>query len=73
MNYLDPDEVAIRLSSDKRKVSGHWVRRELGAGRMRGSKVRGRWFVPEDAVGELMDRASNQPAPRKRRRRDIAP
>lgn len=55
-NYLTPDEFADRLPG----VTGYWVRRELKAGRIRGSKIGSRWFVPEDALDELVANASNQ-------------
>jgi hypothetical protein len=44
--YLSPDAFAERLPG----VSVRWVRRELAAGRIRGAKIAGRWFVPEDAL-----------------------
>jgi hypothetical protein len=68
MNLLNPDEFAARLPG----VSAWWVRRELAAGRIRGSKIGRRWFIPEDALTELVQINSNREAPRKRRQRNIA-
>lgn len=58
MNYLSPEEFADRLPG----VSATWVRRELVAGRIRGSKIGSRWFIPEDALSELVSKTSNQAA-----------
>lgn len=51
-----------------------WYRRQLRAGKIRGSKVGGRWFVEQSAIQELFDKGSNLPkrndaATRRRRRR----
>lgn len=67
MDYLSPDEFAERLP----RVSGWWVRQELNAGRIRGSKIGRRWFIPEDALEELVQVNSNREAPRKRRLRNV--
>lgn len=68
MDYLNPEQFAERLPG----VSSWWVRRELVAGRIRGSKVGRRWFIPEDALAELVSDNSNREAPRKRRQRNIS-
>ncbi|QIX27473.1 helix-turn-helix domain-containing protein [Nocardioides sp. JQ2195] len=46
-NYLDPAEMAERLSTEHDRVSAQWVRGELRAGRMQGTKIGRRWFIPE--------------------------
>ena len=38
-----------------------WYRRKLRAGKIRGSKVGGRWFVEDTAIQELFDKGSNLP------------
>lgn len=69
MDFLSPEEFAAQLSGRGHKVSAYWVREELKAGRVRGSKIRRRWFVPEDALDELVKTTSNQAAPTRRRRK----
>jgi hypothetical protein len=54
--------------------SADWYRRQLRAGKIRGSKVGGRWFVEESAIEELFANGSNRPerteaSTRRRRRR----
>lgn len=50
-----------------------YLRRELAAGRLRGSKIGGRWLVTQQAIeAYVADRANVRPAPtgtRRRRRR----
>lgn len=54
--YLTPEQVAERLPG----TTKWWVRRELNAGRLRGSKIGARWFVPASAVDEMVAAGSNQ-------------
>lgn len=65
---LKVDEVAEQL-----RITPWFVRRELAAGRLRGSKVAGHWRVPSEAVGDYLNEHSNVAAPatpiRRRRRR----
>lgn len=63
--YLTPAQVADLLPG----VTVWWVRDQLASGRLRGSKVGARWFIPAAAVDEMMAAASNQIQPRHRRRR----
>lgn len=44
-----------------------WFRKQLRAGRLRGSLVSGRWYIPDGAVAEMLEAATNDT--RKRRRR----
>lgn len=68
---LKVDEVAERL-----RVTPWFVRRELSAGRLRGSKVAGHWRVPAEAVEQYLNEHSNIAAvpamPVRRRRRRSA-
>lgn len=65
MNYLTPEQVTERLP----RFNAAWVRRALRTGQLRGSRIGGRWLVPEDAIDELVESGSNAIKPRKRRRR----
>lgn len=63
--WLTPEQVA----ADPRlpRFNADWVRKQLRAGRLRGSLVGNRWLVPEDAIDDLLSAGSNDT--RKRRRR----
>ena len=66
---LTPEQTAERL-----QVTPWFVRRELHAGRLRGSKVGNRWRVPETALDDYLTATSNVPeSPTRRRRRRHAP
>lgn len=56
MNLLTPDEFAERLPG----ASGWWVRQQLNAGKIRGSKIGNRWFIPESSLAELVADNSNR-------------
>lgn len=64
--YLTPEEAADRLPVG----NADWVRMQLRAGRLRGSKVGGRWVVEEAAIHEMVEAGSN--STRRRRRRETA-
>lgn len=63
--WLTPEQVA----ADPRlpRFNADWVRRQLRAGRLRGSLVGNRWLVPEGAVDELLEAQTNQPRGKKKR------
>lgn len=61
--YLTPEEAATRLPFG----NADWIRMQLRAGRLRGSKVSGRWVVEEDAIAEMVEAGTN--VTRRRRRR----
>ena len=63
--WLTPEQVA----ADPRlpRFNADWVRKQLRAGRLRGSLVGNRWLVPEDAVDELLEAGSNDTRRRRRR------
>lgn len=65
---LTTDEVAARL-----RASTWFVKRELAAGNLRGSKVAGHWRVSPAAVEDYLAERANVQAPtaahRRRRRR----
>ena len=65
MNWLTPEQVA----QDPRLPIGNadWVRKQLNAGRLEGSKVGGRWLVREDAIDTMLNGASNVARRRKKR------
>lgn len=68
--YLSPKQAAEMLPA----FQADWFYRQLRAGKIRGSKVGGRWFIEESAVVEMIEAASNDPArseasTRRRRRR----
>ncbi|WP_067428448.1 MerR family transcriptional regulator [Nocardioides jensenii] len=44
-----------------------WIRAQLRAGKLRGSKVAGRWLVSKEAIAEMVDAGTN--TTRRRRRR----
>lgn len=61
--YLTPEEAATRLPFG----NADWIRMQLRAGRLAGSKVGGRWVVEEDAIDEMVQAGTN--VTRRRRRR----
>lgn len=68
--YLSPQQAAEMLP----RFTADWFYRALRAGKIRGSKVGGRWLIEESAVVEMIEAASNDPArseasTRRRRRR----
>lgn len=70
MSLLTPEEVSDRL-----RCTTWFVRRELNAGHLRGSKVAGHWRVPEEAIEEYLTARSNiaaAPTPVRRRRRRVS-
>lgn len=66
--YITPEQAA----ADPRLPVGNadWYRIQLRAGKLRGSKVGGRWVIDEDAIEEMVEAGSN--TPRRRRKRAIA-
>lgn len=62
--YLTPEQAAEQLPFG----NADWVRMQLRAGRLRGSKVRGRWVVEESAIKDMVEAGSNTTARRRRRR-----
>lgn len=67
--WLTPEQVANMTPVG----NADWVRQQLRAGRLRGSKVGGSWWVDPAAVREMVDAASNtagrSPSSRRRRQR----
>jgi hypothetical protein len=61
--YLTPEQVSERLPFG----NADWVRMQLRAGRLRGSKIAGRWVVQEDAITEMVDAGANSTRHRRRR------
>lgn len=63
--WLTPEQVA----QDPRlpRFNADWVRKQLRAGKLRGSLTGNRWLVPEDAIDELLEAHTNQPRGKKRR------
>ena len=62
--YLTPEKAAERLPVG----NADWIRMQLRAGRLRGSKVGGRWVVEETAIHEMVEAGSNSTTRRRRRR-----
>ena len=62
--YLTPELAAARLPFG----NADWIRMQLRAGRLRGSKVGGRWLVEPAAIDEMVAAGSNQQVRRRRRR-----
>lgn len=62
--YLTPEQAAERLPFG----NADWVRMQLRAGRLRGSKISGRWVVEESAVDEMIEAGSNAQTRRRRKR-----
>lgn len=63
-NYLTPEQAAELLPFG----NPDWIRAQLRAGRLRGSKVGGRWLVEPAALEEMVSAGSNQQVRRRRRR-----
>lgn len=64
VTYLTSEEAASRLPFG----NADWVRMQLRAGRLRGSKISGRWVVEESAIAEMIAAGSNDQTRRRRRR-----
>lgn len=64
--YLTPEQATTRLPFG----NADWIRAQLRTGRLRGSKVGGRWMVDESAIAEMVEAGTN--VPRRRRRRAAA-
>lgn len=62
--YLTPEQAAEILPFG----NADWIRMQLRAGRLRGSKVAGRWLVEESAITEMVEAGSNAQTRRRRRR-----
>lgn len=67
VEYLTADQAAELLPFG----NGNWVRAQLRAGRLRGSKVGGRWLVEKAAVIEMVESGTNRVEGRRRKRRDM--
>lgn len=65
VKWLTPEQVAQDPRLPGRNAD--WVRKMLRGGKLRGSLLDGRWYVPEDAIPEMFETATNDT--RKRRRR----
>jgi hypothetical protein len=66
--YLTPEQVAARIPTG----NADWVRQQLRAGKLRGSKIGGVWWIAPEAIDEMFAAASNstaRPATSRRRRR----
>lgn len=63
-DYLTPEQAADQLPFG----NADWIRMQLRAGRLRGSKVSGRWLVEESAITEMVEAGSNAQTRRRRRR-----
>lgn len=61
--YLTPEQAAERLPFG----NADWIRMQLRAGRLAGSKIGGRWVVEEAAIDDMVDAGTN--VTRRRRRR----
>ena len=64
---LTPEQAADLLPVG----NADWIRRQLRAGVLRGSKLGGRWLVDEADVLDMVDAKANI-EPRRRRRRRVA-
>lgn len=62
--YLTPEQASERLPVG----NADWYRIQLRRGRLRGSKVGGRWLIEERAIEEMVERGSNSTERRRRRR-----
>lgn len=68
MRYLTPAQAAELLPFG----NADWIRQQLRIGKLRGSKVSGRWLVEEAAIDEMVEAGTNSTTrPRYRRRRAI--
>lgn len=65
--YLTPSQAADQLPVG----NADWIRMQLRTGRLRGSKIGGRWVVEESAIAEMVEAASNSTRRRARRRREF--
>lgn len=45
-----------------------WFRDALRSGRLRGSRINGRWYTTAEDIAEMVAEATNRPARRRRRR-----
>lgn len=63
-DYLTPEAAAERLPFG----NADWIRMQLRAGRLRGSKISGRWLVEESAIRDMVEGGSNSTVRRRRRR-----
>lgn len=45
-----------------------WIRQQLRTGRLRGSKLNGRWVTTADAITEMVGAGTNSTTRRRRRR-----
>jgi hypothetical protein len=66
-NYLTPEDAANLLPFG----NADWIRRQLRAGNLRGSKVSGRWLVEAAAIDDMVKAGTNSTT-RRRRRRAVA-
>ena len=66
--WLTPEQVAQDPRLPRRNAD--WVRKQLKRGSLRGSRVDGRWYVPEDAIDEMFEAKTNRP--RGKKKRDVA-
>lgn len=64
VTYLTPEQASKKLPFG----NADWIRMQLRAGRLRGSKVRGRWMVEESAIAEMVEAGSNVQTRRRRQR-----
>lgn len=64
--YLTPEQAAAKLPVG----NADWWREQCRKGRVRGSKVGGRWLIEESAIDELVEAGSN--STRRRRKRVTA-
>jgi hypothetical protein len=70
VTYLTPEEAADRLPFG----NADWVRAQLRTGRLRGSKVGGRWVTDQDAIDEMVKAGTNDTTrtrPTRRRRQRV--
>ncbi|MBM0128048.1 helix-turn-helix domain-containing protein [Pimelobacter simplex] len=63
--YLTPEQAAERLPFG----NADWIRMQLRAGRLRGSRIGGRWLIEPAAIEEMVAAGSNRQGRRRRRRR----
>lgn len=69
-DYLSPEQAAEEVP----RFKAEWFREQLRAGKLRGSKVGGRWVIERSAIDEMVQAGSNvqdrtEAAKRRRRRR----
>ena len=70
-DHLSPEEASAEFP----RFKPEWFREQLRAGKLRGSKVGGRWVIERSAIAEMLEAGSNDPARSKasaRRRRRAA-